>query len=203
MNYSEVKTLLYQSEEIQDIPDKWVESVPIRCETNGSEHIAFLYWNPVGTKAELKRLLGIRRDNGEIIVLNDAKLKTQYGLEQLTFSMPIYGRCAASKEVHHGYAPVQESQESWRASEVLCRERQSCHRQQRNLCRSTRIAKIPSEEYEREENQLSSERHASLSRLRSDVSQTACQRESLLDVLRQSFRCHDLLQPEDVRIRCV
>lgn len=89
MNYSEVKTLLYQSEEIQDIPDKWVESVPIRCETNGSEHIAFLYWNPVGTKAELKRLLGIRRDNGEIIVLNDAKLKTQYGLEQLTFSMPI------------------------------------------------------------------------------------------------------------------
>lgn len=89
MNYSEVKTLLYQSEEIQDIPDKWVESVPIRCEANGSEHIAFIYWNPVGTKAELKRLLGIRRDNGEIIVLNDAKLETQYGLEQLTFSMPI------------------------------------------------------------------------------------------------------------------
>lgn len=89
MIFSEIKTLLYKSEEIQDIPDKWVESVPIRCEISGSEHIAFLYWNPVGTKAELKKLLGIHRENGEIIVLNDAELKTQYGLEQLTFSVPI------------------------------------------------------------------------------------------------------------------
>lgn len=89
MIFSEIKTLLYQSEEIQDIPDKWVESVPIRCEINGVEHIAFLYWNPVGTKAELKRLLGVNRENGKIIVLNDAELKTQYRLEQLTFSMPI------------------------------------------------------------------------------------------------------------------
>ena len=36
MEFSEVKTILYQSEEIQDIPDKWVESVPFRCEINGS-----------------------------------------------------------------------------------------------------------------------------------------------------------------------
>ena len=89
MNYPEVKTLLYQSGEIQDIPDKWVESVPFRCEINGSEHIGFLYWNPIGTKAELKRLLGINRDNGDIVVLNDTMLKTYCGLEQLTFSLPI------------------------------------------------------------------------------------------------------------------
>ena len=88
MEFSEVKTILYQSEEIQDIPDKWVESVPFRCEINGSEYIAFLYWSAMDTKAVLKRLIGIHRDNGTIIVLNDAEMSVHYGLEQLTFSMP-------------------------------------------------------------------------------------------------------------------
>ena len=40
------------------------------------------------TKAVLKRLIGIHRENGTIIVLNDAELRAHYGLDQLTFSMP-------------------------------------------------------------------------------------------------------------------
>lgn len=48
-----------QSEEIQLIPDKWGESVPFRCMVDSEEYDAFLYWNPSGKQAELKRMIGV------------------------------------------------------------------------------------------------------------------------------------------------
>lgn len=88
MKFPKVKTILYQSEEIQLIPDKWAESVPFRCELNGEEFDAFLYWNPSEEHVELKRLIGIHRHNGNITVLNAPDLVECFGLQAVIFSIP-------------------------------------------------------------------------------------------------------------------
>lgn len=88
MEYSDIKTILYQSEEIQLIPDKWGESVPFRCTVDGEEYDAFLYWNPSDRQAELKRMIGVNSNNGTVVVFSAQDLVERFDLQKLVFQIP-------------------------------------------------------------------------------------------------------------------
>lgn len=88
MKYPEIKTILYQSEEIQLIPDKWGESVPFRCMIDGEEYDAFLYWNPSDRHVELKRMIGVNSNNGAVVVFSAQDLVDRFDLQTLVFQIP-------------------------------------------------------------------------------------------------------------------
>lgn len=101
MEFSEVKTILYQSEEIQLIPDKWGESVPFRCVIGDNEYDAFLYWNPTDKQVELKRMIGVCRKNGSVAVFNVPELAENFSLQRLVYQIPFiedYDRYFSDKE---------------------------------------------------------------------------------------------------------
>lgn len=41
MKYADIKNILYKSIEIQQIPDKWDESIPFFCKINKEDFVAF------------------------------------------------------------------------------------------------------------------------------------------------------------------
>ena len=88
MEYPQIRTILYQSEAIRRIPDRWTESPPCRCIIDGEAYVAFLYLNPVDAGMELKRMIAVHGGSGEVRVLEGAELKERYGLEKLVFSVP-------------------------------------------------------------------------------------------------------------------
>lgn len=79
MKYADIKNILYKSIEIQQIPDKWDESIPFFCKINKEDFVAFLYWT-VSSTLLIKRLIGVNRNTGEIIVLEANDLSKLFGL---------------------------------------------------------------------------------------------------------------------------
>ena len=85
LNFAEIKTVLFNSKEIQNIPDKWEESIPFFCTINGKETVAFLYWN-ISDHLVIKQLIAINQNTKQIIVLKDTELTDTFGLRSLTYS---------------------------------------------------------------------------------------------------------------------
>lgn len=73
LKYSEIKNILYNSTEIQQIPDKWEESIPFFCKINDTEFVAFLYWR-VSDTLTIKQLIGIDPRNGKVVKLSAEEL---------------------------------------------------------------------------------------------------------------------------------
>lgn len=85
LNFAEIKTALFNSKEIQNIPDKWEESIPFFCTINGKETVAFLYWN-ISEHLVIKQLIAINQNTKQIIMLKDTELTDAFGLRSLTYS---------------------------------------------------------------------------------------------------------------------
>lgn len=79
LKYSEIKTALYNSTEIQQIPDKWEESIPFFCKINEEELVAFLYWN-VSDSLVIKQLIGINRKTGKVLQFKAKELSNIFGI---------------------------------------------------------------------------------------------------------------------------
>ena len=85
MKFSEIKTILYNSEEIKNIPDRWEESIPFISVVNGKEMDAFLYWNTC-ERLEIKLMIGIDKETGELFSFDKEKIKEIFGVPSLSFS---------------------------------------------------------------------------------------------------------------------
>lgn len=85
MKFSEVKTILYNSEEITNIPDKWEESIPFVSVVNGKAMDTFLYWNTC-EKLEIKLMIGIVKDTGDICVFDNEGIEEIFNTTSLSFS---------------------------------------------------------------------------------------------------------------------
>lgn len=85
MNFYETKNILYNSDAIKEIPDKWEESVPFICKINDEDMDSFLYWN-TAKNLELKQLIGINKKSGEVIVLSKDELIIKFGLTSVVFA---------------------------------------------------------------------------------------------------------------------
>lgn len=85
MNFYETKSILYNSDAIKEIPDKWEESVPFICKINDEDMDSFLYWN-TAKNLELKQLIGINKKSGEVIVLSKDELIIKFGLTSVVFA---------------------------------------------------------------------------------------------------------------------
>lgn len=88
MTFSEVKTILYNSNEITNIPDKWEESIPFVSVVNGKEMDSFLYWNTC-EKLEIKLMIGIVKDTGELCAFDRERIKEIFNTTSLSFSAII------------------------------------------------------------------------------------------------------------------
>ena len=88
MTFSEVKTILYNSNEITNIPDKWEESIPFVSVVNGKEMDSFLYWNTC-EKLEIKMMIGIDKNTGEICAFGKEKIREIFDMPSLSFSPKI------------------------------------------------------------------------------------------------------------------
>lgn len=79
MKYSEIKNVLYNSTEIQQIPDKWEESIPFFCKINEEELVAFLYWN-VSDSLTIKQFIGVNQKTGNVLQLKAEELSSLFGI---------------------------------------------------------------------------------------------------------------------------
>lgn len=87
MKYSEVKNILYNSEEITNIPDKWEESIPFMCIVNEKEMHTFLYWNTC-KKLEIKLMIGIDKKTGQVYSFDKEKINQLFNVQTFSF-LPI------------------------------------------------------------------------------------------------------------------
>jgi len=85
MKYSEIKTILYNSEAITNIPDRWEESIPFVSVVNGKEMDTFLYWNTC-KMLEIKLMIAIDKITGELCVFNKDNIREIYPSLSLIFS---------------------------------------------------------------------------------------------------------------------
>ena len=85
MKFSEVKTILYNSDEITNIPDKWEESIPFVSVVNGKEMDTFLYWNTC-EKLEIKLMIGIDKNTGELCSFDKDRIRETFNIPSLSFS---------------------------------------------------------------------------------------------------------------------
>lgn len=79
MNYKSIRTILYESEEILDIPDRWQEALPILAMYQDELSDVFIYFieNEV---IEIKRAIIISTSSGNISVLTTDEIQTSLGL---------------------------------------------------------------------------------------------------------------------------
>lgn len=87
MEYSKIKDALYQSEEILNIPDKWEESIPFKCSIQGREYDSFLYWIISSNQAEIKRMICIECETGNIRIINPEEMLEYFGISNLRFNV--------------------------------------------------------------------------------------------------------------------
>lgn len=80
LKYSEIKTALYNSTEIQQIPDKWEESIPFFCNIKGENVVAFLYLN-VSDYITVKQMIGVNQESGKVIQLKPDELIDLFSLD--------------------------------------------------------------------------------------------------------------------------
>lgn len=85
LNFAEIKTVLFNSKEIQNIPDKWEESIPFFCTINGEETVAFLYWD-ISDCLAIKQLIAINQETKQTLLLKDTDLTDAFGLRSLTYN---------------------------------------------------------------------------------------------------------------------
>jgi len=106
MEYSKVKDILYQSEAIQDIPDKWEESIPFKCVIQGKRYDSFLYWTTVSNQAEIKRMICIDCETGDINTFNVNEIIECFSLHDLKFNVIIisdYDKYFRAKEEYDNF----------------------------------------------------------------------------------------------------
>lgn len=79
MNYKSIRTILYESEEILDVPDRWQEALPILAMYQNELSDVFIYFieNEV---IEIKRAIIISTSSGNISVLTTDEILTSLGL---------------------------------------------------------------------------------------------------------------------------
>jgi len=79
MNYKSIRTILYESEEILDVPDRWQEALPILAMYQNELSDVFIYFieNEV---IEIKRAIIISTSSGNISVLTTDEMLTSLGL---------------------------------------------------------------------------------------------------------------------------
>lgn len=87
MEYSKVKDALYQSEAIQDIPDKWEKSIPFKCSIQGKTYDSFLYWIASSNQAEIKRMICIDCETGVIRTFSPDEIVECFGISNLIFNV--------------------------------------------------------------------------------------------------------------------
>lgn len=88
MEFSSVKSTLFQSKEIRSIPDGWEESIPFRFIKNSIEYDAFLYWYPYNDQCAIKRMIAVSRNDGHIITLSATELAMTFSLNRLVYKIP-------------------------------------------------------------------------------------------------------------------
>ncbi len=87
MDYFKVKDALYRSKAIQDIPDKWEESIPFKCLIRGRKYDSFLYWITTSNQAEIKRMICIDCETGTIKTLGVNEIVDSFGIFTLKFDV--------------------------------------------------------------------------------------------------------------------
>ncbi len=79
MNYKSIRTILYESEEILDIPDKWQEALPILAIYQDEFSDVFIYFTE-NEMVEIKRAIIISISSGNISVLTTDEIQTSLGV---------------------------------------------------------------------------------------------------------------------------
>lgn len=79
MNYKSIRTILYESEEILDIPDRWQEALPILAMYQDELSDVFIYFTE-NEVIEIKRAIIISTSSGNISVLTTDEIQTSLGL---------------------------------------------------------------------------------------------------------------------------
>lgn len=84
MNYKSIRTILYESEEILDIPDKWQEALPILAIYQDEFSDVFIYFTE-NEMVEIKRAIIISISSGNISVLTTDEIQTSLGVTTKKF----------------------------------------------------------------------------------------------------------------------
>lgn len=79
MNYKSIRTILYESEEILDIPDRWQEALPILSNYQDELSDVFIYFIE-NEMIEIKRAIIISAITGNISVLTTNEIRKVFGL---------------------------------------------------------------------------------------------------------------------------
>ena len=79
MNYKSIRSILYESEEILDIPDRWQEALPILAMYQDELSDVFIYFIE-NEMIEIKRAIIISASSGNISVLTTDEIQTSLGL---------------------------------------------------------------------------------------------------------------------------
>ena len=79
MNYKSIRTILYESEEILDVPDRWQEALPILAMYQDELSDVFIYFIE-NKMIEIKRAIIISTSSGNISVLTTDEIQTSLGL---------------------------------------------------------------------------------------------------------------------------
>lgn len=79
MNYKSIRTILYGSEEILDVPDRWQEALPILGMYQDELSDVFIYFIE-NEMIEIKRAIIISTSSGNISVLTTDEIQTSLGL---------------------------------------------------------------------------------------------------------------------------
>lgn len=87
MEYSEVRNIMFNSNEAACIPVSLEESVPFQCEVNGVPMNAFFYWDHKDS-IKVKFFLGVSQLDGSIVFLDESGIISTLGIDDLTFDAP-------------------------------------------------------------------------------------------------------------------
>lgn len=88
MDYANIIQILYESEEIKNIPDRWTEALPALCKYKGVTCDIFMFLNENNETSKLMRAILVSTSTGEIITLSTEELKKYFNLAKTTFETP-------------------------------------------------------------------------------------------------------------------
>ena len=84
MEFSEIRNIMYKSNEAAMIPIKLEESVPFKCEVNDVPLVAFFYWEHK-KNIKVKYLFGVSVVDKSIVFLSESDITSAFNLDDLTF----------------------------------------------------------------------------------------------------------------------
>ncbi len=89
MKFSDVREILYNSDEISWMDDSLEESVPFVCRINDVPMDGFLYWDQQGDQLEVKKMIAISREDRSLVSLDTDGIKQQFGIDRMTYNSPV------------------------------------------------------------------------------------------------------------------